>query len=67
MCQRSIATTRQRENFLGLMAEAKALSLRLFKCRMWLWLVVPGLHDAEPTKLVLHNDLDADLTPQPPH
>ena len=27
------------------------LSLRLFKCRMWLWLVVPGLHDAEPTKL----------------
>lgn len=21
------------------------LPLRLFKCRMWLWLVVPGLHD----------------------
>jgi hypothetical protein len=28
------------------------LPLRLFKCRMWLWLVVPGLYDAEPTKLV---------------
>jgi hypothetical protein len=27
------------------------LSLRLFKCRMWLWLVVPGLYDAEPTQL----------------
>ncbi len=26
------------------------LPLRLFKCRMWLWLVVPGLHDAEPTQ-----------------
>jgi hypothetical protein len=30
------------------------LPLRLFKCRMWLWLVVPGLHDAEPTKLKDH-------------
>lgn len=29
------------------------LSLRLFKCRMWLWLVVPGLYDTEPTKLAL--------------
>ncbi len=28
------------------------LSLRLFKCRMWFWLVVLGLHDAEPTGLV---------------
>jgi hypothetical protein len=28
------------------------LPLRLFKCRMWLWLVIPGLHDAEPTGLV---------------
>ncbi len=27
------------------------LPLRLFKCQRWLWLVVPGLHDAEPTKL----------------
>lgn len=27
------------------------LPLRLFKCRMWLWLVVPGLYDAEPTEL----------------
>lgn len=24
------------------------LSLRLFKCRMWLWLVVPGLRDDAP-------------------
>ena len=31
------------------------LPLRLFKCRMWLWLVVPGLRDAEPTKLVNDN------------
>ncbi len=28
------------------------LSLRLFKCRQWLWLVVPGLHDAVPTRMV---------------
>jgi hypothetical protein len=27
------------------------LPLRLFKCRMWLWLVIPGLYDAESTKL----------------
>jgi len=25
------------------------LTLRLFKCRQWFWLVVPGLHHAEPT------------------
>ncbi len=24
------------------------LSLRLFKCRLWFWLVVPGLNDAKP-------------------
>ena len=33
------------------------LPLRLFKCRMWLWLVVPGLRDAEPT--VIANDAEA--------
>jgi hypothetical protein len=27
------------------------LPLRLFKCRMWLWLVVPGLYDTTPTQL----------------
>jgi hypothetical protein len=27
------------------------LPLRLFKCRMWLWFVVPGLQDVEPTRL----------------
>jgi hypothetical protein len=27
------------------------LPLRLFKCRQWLWLVVPGLYDAEPTTI----------------
>jgi hypothetical protein len=27
------------------------LPLRLFKCRQWFWLVVPGLYDAEPTRL----------------
>jgi hypothetical protein len=27
------------------------LPLRLFRCRMWLWLVVPGLYDAEPTTI----------------
>jgi hypothetical protein len=25
------------------------LPLRLFKCRQWLWFVVPGLTEAEPT------------------
>jgi hypothetical protein len=29
------------------------LPLRLFKCRMWLWVVVPGLHDADSTRLQL--------------
>jgi hypothetical protein len=28
------------------------LPLRLFKCRQWLWLVVPGLYDADPTRIV---------------
>jgi hypothetical protein len=27
------------------------LPLRLFKCRMWLWLVVPGLYDEDPKQL----------------
>jgi hypothetical protein len=27
------------------------LPLRLFKCRQWFWLVVPGLRDAQPTTL----------------
>ena len=30
------------------------LPLRLFKCRQWFWLVVPGLYDAEPTQLYLN-------------
>jgi hypothetical protein len=24
---------------------------KLFKCWQWLWLVVPGLYDAEPTRI----------------
>lgn len=27
------------------------LPLRLFKCRQWLWFVVPGLTEAAPTKI----------------
>lgn len=27
-------------------------SLRLFQCRQWLWLVVPGLYEAEPTRIL---------------
>lgn len=30
---------------------AELFPLRLFKCRQWFWLVVPGLYDAEPTRL----------------
>ncbi len=26
------------------------LTLRLFKCRMWFWLVIPGLHDHQATR-----------------
>jgi hypothetical protein len=33
------------------------LPLRLFKCRMWLWLVVPGLYDAEPTKTTMNGEV----------
>lgn len=29
----------------------KLLPLRLFKCRMWYWLVIPGLHDSNPTEI----------------
>jgi len=32
------------------------LPLRLFKCRMWLWLVVPGLYDEDPQQLRLQQD-----------
>ncbi|MEA5527653.1 hypothetical protein [Nodularia spumigena] len=27
-------------------------SLRLFKCRMWFWLVIPGLYDHDATQLL---------------
>jgi hypothetical protein len=27
------------------------LPLRLFKCQMWLWLVIPGLYEDNPTKI----------------
>jgi hypothetical protein len=30
---------------------AELLPLRLFKCRQWLWLVVPGLRNDAPTRL----------------
>ena len=30
---------------------AGLLPLRLFKCRQWFWLVVPGLRDDSPTRL----------------
>lgn len=29
------------------------LPLRLFKCRQWLWLVVLGLYDADPTQITM--------------
>ncbi len=29
------------------------LPLRLFKCRQWLWLVIPGLYEADPTQIAL--------------
>jgi hypothetical protein len=33
------------------------LALRLFKCRQWFWLVVPGLQDQTPDRIASHNDL----------
>ncbi|MEW5988818.1 MAG: hypothetical protein AB1791_19505, partial [Chloroflexota bacterium] len=36
---------------------AELLPLRLFKCRQWLWLVVPGLYEVEPTQIALVEDL----------
>jgi hypothetical protein len=33
------------------------LPLRLFKCRMWLWLVIPGLYDTDPTKINIDNEI----------
>jgi hypothetical protein len=30
---------------------AELLALRLFKCRQWLWLVIPGLRDDKPTRI----------------
>lgn len=35
------------------------LPLRLFKCRQWFWLVVPGLFDSEPSSLVRDNSTTA--------
>ena len=35
---------------------AEMLPLRLFKCRQWFWLVVPGLCDSEPTRLYLNGN-----------
>lgn len=32
------------------------LQLRLFKCRQWFWLVVPGLKDAEPQKMSMNGN-----------
>lgn len=32
------------------------LPLRLFKCRMWCWLVVPGLRDDDPTVMKESHD-----------
>jgi hypothetical protein len=32
------------------------LTLRLFKCRQWFWLVVPGLYDADPTRISLNGN-----------
>lgn len=34
----------------------KIHSLRLFKCRQWLWLVVPGLAHDEPTKIKMEEN-----------
>jgi hypothetical protein len=30
---------------------AELLPLRLFKCNQWFWLVIPGLYDADATKI----------------
>lgn len=43
---------------------SELLELRLFKCRQWFWLVVPGLKDAAPKKNNLngngnHNTLNS--------
>jgi hypothetical protein len=35
----------------GLRIPAELSPLRLFKCRMWLWVVVPGLRDDAPQHL----------------
>lgn len=35
---------------------AGLLPLRLFKCRQWFWLVVPGLHDNAPKRLSLNGN-----------
>jgi hypothetical protein len=32
---------------------AELLPLRLFKCRQWLWFVIPGLRDDAPSTLTL--------------
>jgi len=32
------------------------LPLRLFKCRQWFWFVVPGLYEAEPSRLYLNGN-----------
>ena len=34
------------------------LGLRLFKCRMWYWLVIPGLYDSTPDRLIVPAEMD---------
>lgn len=36
------------------------LPLRLFKCRQWLWLVVPRLRDAAPAVLVCDGEVETE-------
>lgn len=39
------------------------LPLRSFKCRQWFWLVVPGLHHAEPKAIAYNRKLTAEAAP----
>jgi hypothetical protein len=36
-------------------------SLRLFKCRQWFWLVVPGLHQHNPSQTICNQTTDYHL------
>jgi hypothetical protein len=53
--KQQLANLRHWQGHDGAQYPEELLDLRLFKCRQWFWLVVPGLLDADPTRLQMQS------------